>query len=246
MSGVMVVNADDWGGFREGTDAIAAAFRAGAITSSTAMVHMADSRRAGELARELGLPLGLHLNLTQGFDGPDVPAATRARHDRLRVRYWPTTRGRRWRYDPRPSTARLVRDVFDEQLDAFRATYGTEPTHVDSHHHAHAIPDVFLRLPRGLRVRRTGARHAALLARRFRTTDAFHEVRRLVPDLGGSGIGAVVAAAGNGTSVEVMVHPSFPHELPVLLGDAWLGALAAAPLGTFLEIGHPLSGRMSA
>lgn len=77
--GLLVVNADDWGGFREGTDAIEDCFAIGAISSTTAMVHMADSRRAAELALERARPTGLHLNLTQPYDAPTVPAPVRER-----------------------------------------------------------------------------------------------------------------------------------------------------------------------
>jgi predicted glycoside hydrolase/deacetylase ChbG (UPF0249 family) len=57
------VNADDWGGYPEMTDATLRCFQAGAISSTTAMVYMRDSERAAELARASGIPTGLHLNL---------------------------------------------------------------------------------------------------------------------------------------------------------------------------------------
>ena len=43
--------------------------RQGRLTSASAMVFMADSVRAAEVARELDLDLGLHLNLSQPFTG---------------------------------------------------------------------------------------------------------------------------------------------------------------------------------
>jgi hypothetical protein len=51
VSGLLIVNADDWGGSEATTDAILATFEAGRITSTSGMVHMPDSDRAAEIAR---------------------------------------------------------------------------------------------------------------------------------------------------------------------------------------------------
>lgn len=233
--GLLIVNADDWGGFEDGTNAILRAFQAGAITSTTAMVYMADSERAAALAGEHGLPTGLHLNLTQPFDGEPVADAVRERQRRLCARLWPLTVARRWLFDPRPSTNRLIRDVVADQLEAFQSLYGRSPTHVDSHQHAHSAPDVFLRLPKNLPLRRPGSVRAHLVARRFRTTDSFHSIVRIHPLLGGEGLEGVVRAATHST-VEIMVHPSFPRELPVLLSDEWRDCIGTAPLGSFADL----------
>ena len=74
-AGLLIVNADDWGGDSSATDAILAAFESGGITSTTGFVHMPDSRRAAEIALGHGIPVGLHLNLT-------------ARHARSRPGPW--------------------------------------------------------------------------------------------------------------------------------------------------------------
>ena len=154
--GLLIVNADDWGGFRDGTDAIEACFQAGAISSSTAMVHMADSRRAAEMALERKRPIGLHLNLTQPFDAPDVPTSVHERQGRL-CRHFTRLGIRRWVLSPDPRVHSLIADAIRDQLQQFADLYGSEPTHVDSHHHVHVCPDVFLSraLPRGLCVRQT-------------------------------------------------------------------------------------------
>lgn len=248
--GLLIVNADDWGGFRAGTDAIEACFAMGAISSTTAMVHMSDSRRAAELARERGRPIGLHLNLTQPFDAGDVPAAARERQRRLCEHFAPLAR-RRWLPSSRPSLRGLVADGIRDQLEQFRALYGAEPTHLDSHHHVHVCPDVFLSdaLASGMRVRQTVSplpgegglallprrlKHA-LLARRFQTTERFWGSREMSDDGSGVSIADAVRCA-RGRSVEVMVHPSFEQEMPVLSSAAWLEAIAAAPLGSYAEL----------
>jgi predicted glycoside hydrolase/deacetylase ChbG (UPF0249 family) len=247
----LIVNADDWGGFREGTDAIEACFEAGAISSSTAMVHMADSRRAAEMALERKRPIGLHLNLTQPFDGLDAPAGARERQGRL-CGHFARLGARRWVLSPDPRIHGLVADGIRDQLEQFIDLYGHEPTHVDSHHHVHVCPDVFLSraLPRGLRVRQTlspppGSGHSpktlvretkhGILARRFATTERMWVAHELSPADGAVPI-ATAAAIANARSVEIMAHPSFEGELRVLLSEEWLQALAGAPLGPYSKL----------
>jgi len=244
--GLLIVNADDWGGAAAITDAIERCFAAGAITSATTMVHMADSDRAAELAVARGRPIGLHLNLDQAFDGPGVPPAVRARHDRVRAHFADLPR-RRWTWEPRVHG--LVRAAVADQLEAFRALYAREPTHVDSHHHAHVCPDAFLALPRGVKARTTltprpgssaarvlayRAKHAALRAR-LRTTASFHALSQLHPDLGGGGLEDVVAEAAR-RPVEVMCHPGSEDQLAVLLTPGWRAAVDGAPLGSYAAL----------
>ncbi len=247
--GLLIVNADDWGGFPGATDAIETCFAAGAISSATAMVHMTDSRRAAEVARERERPLGLHLNLTQAFDSTDVPPHVRERQRRA-CAHFADLKHRRWRLSPDVRVHRLMADCIRDQLDEFWERYGREPTHLDSHHHVHVCFDVFLSraMPPGRRVRQTlspapspGRREPSdlarrvkheLLARRFVTTARFWHARELHGG-GGAVPLADAAAYARGQPVEVVVHPSFDAELAVLRSDAWLEVLARAPLGPY-------------
>lgn len=244
-AGVLIVNADDWGGFREGTDAIEACFAAGAISSTTAMVHMADSQRAAGIALERERPLGLHLNLTQPFDAPDIPEPVRERQRRACAHFANLGR-RRWTLSPNPRVRRLIADAVSDQLEAFGSLYGArEPTHLDSHEHVHVCPDVFLSpaLGRGRRVRQTlspvpgesghpavrlaqGAKHA-VLAWRFVTTERFWRAAELAPGGGAVPIAHAVAEAAS-VPVEVMVHPSFPDEFDTLRSADWVAAVEVA------------------
>ena len=65
---MLIVNADDWGGWKSATDAALACYKAGRINSVSAMVFMEDSERAAELAQADGLDVGLHLNFTTPFE----------------------------------------------------------------------------------------------------------------------------------------------------------------------------------
>jgi predicted glycoside hydrolase/deacetylase ChbG (UPF0249 family) len=249
--GLLIVNADDWGGFRSGTDAIETCFAVGAISSSTAMVHMTDSRRAAEIALERGRPIGLHLNLTQPFDAPDVPRAARDRQRRL-CAHFKSLRLRRWAPSADPRVRALVADGIRDQRERFAELYGGEPTHIDSHHHVHVCPDVFLSraLERDGRVRQTisplpaarpGPRTLArrtkhrLLARRFTTTSHFWMAGEASPADGAIPIAKAVEVACR-EPVEIMVHPSFDGELEVLQSEAWLEVLAKAPLGSYAAL----------
>jgi len=254
--GLLVVNADDWGGFREGTDAIESCFAIGAISSTTAMVHMADSQRAAELARERVRPTGLHLNLTQPYDAPAVPAPVRERQLRLCTHFRALSR-RRWTLSPDPRTHRLLADSIRDQLEEFRVRYEREPTHIDSHHHVHVCPDVFLSraLERGTRVRQAlsfapGARSLGarglvkglaraakqrLLARRFLTTERFWCAGELSAGDGAVPIAQAAAYAATHT-IEIMVHPSFESDITVLRSGPWLRALHESPLGSYAAL----------
>ena len=250
--GLLVVNADDWGGFREGTDAIETCFAIGAISSTTAMVHMADSRRAAELARERERPTGLHLNLTQPYDAAAVPEPVRERQLRLCAHFSALHR-RRWTLSFDPRVHRLVADGIRDQFEEFHERYGGRPTHLDSHHHVHVCPDVFLSraLAPGTRVRqalsfapgvrRRGvkglARRAkqALLARRFLTTDRFWCAGELSDGDGAVPIADAAACAAS-SAIEIMVHPSFASDLAVLCSEAWLRALRDAPLASYAAL----------
>lgn len=248
VHGLLIVNADDWGGFREGTDAIETCFAEGAVSSSTAMVHMTDSRRAAGIALDRGRPIGLHLNLTQPFDAPDVSAAVRKRQHDL-CRHFARLSPRRWIPSPSPRVHALIADAIRDQLEQFMELYEGKPTHIDSHHHVHVCPDVFLSgaLESGLRVRQTisplpsarrgpstlarSAKHM-LLARRFTTTSHFWAARELSPADGAIPI-AIAAVLARAQPVEIMVHPSFEDELRVLRSAAWLQVLSDVPLGPY-------------
>ena len=66
---MLIINADDFGRSVAETDAALRCYIAGRITSVSAMVFMADSERAAELAKENELDVGLHLNFTERFTG---------------------------------------------------------------------------------------------------------------------------------------------------------------------------------
>src|SRR5678816_4590684 len=74
QTGALIINADDWGRDRDTTDRILECATRRAISAASGMVLMDDSERAAHLAREKGIDIGLHLNLTEEFSGQNVSA----------------------------------------------------------------------------------------------------------------------------------------------------------------------------
>ena len=70
---MLLINADDFGRTRETSDRIVNCYRQGCIHAASAMTFMKDSERAADLARQNGLPVGLHLNLTLDFTEGQFP-----------------------------------------------------------------------------------------------------------------------------------------------------------------------------
>lgn len=246
MSGLLIVNADDWGASIETTERIADCVTAGGVTSATAMVYMADSERAAARARELALPTGLHLNLTQPFDGADVPGPVRDAQRAIAVRFgW---HRRRDRLVPDVRLRAQVRRCVEDQLDVFRSLYGREPTHLDGHNHAHLNPVVLSALPRSLhirtavhepRVRSLGdaARHMRHRTIRacFGSTDFVFPITKLHPELGGSGLEQLRELARE-RSVELITHPGYEAEHLLLRSSDWLARIDGLRLGSFDDL----------
>lgn len=234
---MLIVNADDVGASPTTTDAAITAFAAGVISSCSAMVWLRDSSRAAGLARDRGLPVGLHLNLTLPFDGPDVPAAVRDRQLWLTECFGSGS----WREDIANSPPHsLLRSAVSDQLEQFASIYG-EPTHLDGHHHVHVHQAVLDVLPRGMVIRpilREPGRADARPSRRerrlqkwFRTPDLTLAFEHLHPALGGVGFDLLERARTD--NLEVMTHPQQPAQLEALMSAEWRAALAQVPVGSF-------------
>jgi len=249
MAGLLIVNADDWGIDAATTDAIAACFAAGRVTSATAMVFMADSERAAELAQQIGLPLGLHLNLSEPYTGQTAPDAVRRRQAELTRRFG--DRARRWRrWLPDPTIRTAVERCVKEQLAAFELLYGHRPTHVDGHKHVQVSPSVARTAAlRDLPLRRafsdpTGARSPIATARRARhrwalardgATAHLLPISSMRDDLLAGREPALLAPAHD-EPLEVMAHPGLAHERALLMSDTWADALRRFRLGTYEDL----------
>jgi predicted glycoside hydrolase/deacetylase ChbG (UPF0249 family) len=247
---ILIVNADDYGWNRPSSDAILETHRVGRLTSATVLMFMEDSERAAALALEQGLPVGLHVNLTDPFNAADVPTAIRDRHMRA-IRHFgaPATvwRSRRWIYDPR--AAALTSAAVNDQLERFRQLFGREPTHFDGHNHVHLCPNVALALPEGAKVRTAlgiappGGRMARLLALRQRLTLRDRLTTRYFLNITGiqegfvEGGPASLLGLARESSVEVMVHPGFGHEYTLLMASGWGEWTEGLRHGSYADLG---------
>jgi len=152
-TGLLIVNADDWGRDSNTTKKIFECRRSGTISSVSAMVFMADSEEAAALAREAGIDAGLHLNFTLAFSSSTCPAKLQERQRALSAYL---SRHSLAQVVFHPGLARSFEYVVNAQLDEYTRLYGAAPRRIDGHHHMHLCANVqFSRLlPAGTLVRR--------------------------------------------------------------------------------------------
>jgi hypothetical protein len=194
--GSLIINADDWGKDRQNTDRIHECVLHRTVSSVSAMVFMEDSERAASIARENGMDVGLHLNLTAPFTGSGVPAQLNEDHSRI-VRY---LRGN-WLAQAiyHPGLANSFEYVVAKQVEEFRRIYGAAPERIDGHHHMHLCANVVLGrlLPAWTITRRNFSYKRGegsllkrwyrgaidrILAKRHRLTDFFYALQPLRPE----------------------------------------------------------------
>lgn len=114
----LIVNADDFGQCRGINRGVIRAFERGLVTSASLMVRWPAAAEAADYARaHPRLSLGLHLDLGEWIYQDD---SWRPRYEVVET-------------DDREA----VGAELDRQLTAFRRLTGRNPTHLDSHQHAH-------------------------------------------------------------------------------------------------------------
>ena len=125
----------------------------GRVTSVSAMVFMADSERAAELAKENNLEVGLHLDFTERFISPGITTTLGNYHNKI-VRFLPRNRYSQVLYNPLLRREFLIR--IEPQADEFAGVFGKAPSHVDGHHHMHLCGNVLVSnmIPAGTKMRR--------------------------------------------------------------------------------------------
>ena len=243
---MIIINADDWGRSTTETDAALACYRAGRITSVTAMVFMQDSERAAALAEENGVNTGLHLNLFERFTGKVTSGALSRSQERI-VRF--TTAGKYTQLLYNPFLRQQFREVYQAQMDEFVRLYGRAPSHVDGHRHRHLCANMILDrvIPQGLKVRRNfsfwpGEKSWVQrsyrtmvdrwLARRYRLTDFFFSLGQCLR----AGRLARVADLAGKASVELMTHPIAAEEFKFLMSKPYEEMLRGQQTGSYFAL----------
>ncbi|MEJ8322707.1 chitin disaccharide deacetylase [Kosakonia sacchari] len=209
MECLLIVNADDFGLSKGQNYGIIDSFRHGVVTSTTALVNGdAVEHAAGLSRREPLLGVGMHFALTLGK--PLTPMPGLARNGQLG----------KWIWQMAQEDALPLEEIAGEleaQYQRFIALFGREPTHLDSHHHVHMIPQILpivaeFAAERGVALR---IDHAALppdfaLPATLRTTQGFSSA------FYGEAISEAlflqaldVSNAQGESSLEIMCHPAF-------------------------------------
>ncbi|MGH9379546.1 MAG: carbohydrate deacetylase [Thermoanaerobaculia bacterium] len=171
---ILIVNADDLGRTEGINEGIFASHERGLVTSATLMVACpAAEAGVARLARFPRLGVGLHVQLTGGR--PLAPP------DRIPSLVDSDGRLPRWPEGLRDARGEEILAELHLQLARFRALTGRDPTHLDSHHHSHRLPQVLAEVMEiarreGLPVRNAGPEVAESLRRAgLRTPDVFVE-----------------------------------------------------------------------
>ncbi len=237
---MLIVNADDWGMNAAATDAALECYRAGRITSASAMVFMEDSERGAKLGLDGGIDMGLHLNFTAPFSGR-VPDALLVEHQARLRRFLGLSRYALVLYNP--FLAESFRYVYRKQHDEFCRLYGKPPSHIDGHQHMHLATNMLVGriIPEGMTVRRSFTffpgekgwlnrayrrRVDRCLSRRYRLADYFFSLSQHLPLTRAS---RPVALAGSAV-VELMVHADRPGEFDFLMSDGYPEAVRELPV----------------
>jgi chitin disaccharide deacetylase len=241
-TGILIINADDWGLKHEATNRTLECLRHKAVSSVSAMVFMGDSERGAQLALGCAVDAGLHLNLTTPFSAAGVPDALMRHHERV-AGY--LTRHRLAQVLFHPGLHRSFQYVVSAQLDEFRRLYQRDPNRIDGHHHMHLCANVLLPglLPEGTIARRNfsfrpGQKSLfnrlyrqgtdSILASRHRVTDFFFSLPPFEPP---TRLEQIFSLARRFV-VEVETHPVNSDEYRFLAGGelfARTGDLPIAP-----------------
>jgi predicted glycoside hydrolase/deacetylase ChbG (UPF0249 family) len=241
--GMLIINADDFGRDGAATDCTIACHGQKSITSASAMVFMADSRRAADLAASAGLETGLHLNFTLPLDGPDIAPRIKEHHERAN-RYLCRGKWAQLLYDPFLHNS--LEYSFKAQYEEYWRLFGKEPAQIDGHSHMHLCMNMIIGMiiPPGKKIRRSftfrrGEKNFInrfyrrqidkWVARHYVCTDSFFSIEP-VSDQGR--LRKIVQLAYT-SDVELMVHPADPDQYGYLMSCEFMKLTRDIPKGNY-------------
>jgi len=240
---MLIINADDWGRSVGETDAALRCYEDGRITSVSAMVFMDDSQRAADLAKENGIDVGLHLNLTESFTASSCPPLLQRSHERI-ARFLRSAKYSQLLYNP--FLRKEISCSYDAQAAEFERLYGKRPSHIDGHHHMHLCGNMLWSsaIPAGTKMRRNfsfwpgekswlNRAYRALidhrLARKYRLPDYFFCLSQSIQE---NKLGRVEVLARS-SNVELMTHPIVPMESEFLMGHEFRAMMQRLEIGCY-------------
>jgi predicted glycoside hydrolase/deacetylase ChbG (UPF0249 family) len=264
----LVITADDLGLDEARDRGIFEAFAAGGIGQASLLVRGPSARSAAQRARSSGLPLGLHLDLTEleaAAEKTQIGSLLDAAGQKLGKH---GLRAAVARGDVQPEH---VERETAAQLDAFEDLCGVPPLHVDGHQHVHVVPGLSESIARvlgrrGVKTTRipeqpdpcdadptpatfhaevtqqARAARAIYAAHGVRSSDRFSGLQLMGYAMSERALRSVVRACGD-ESLELMSHPGYASQV----GDAFnrslereheLRVLCARPLQFEIEAGE--------
>jgi Uncharacterized protein conserved in bacteria len=135
MERLLIVNADDFGLSKGQNYGIIDACKNGLVTSTTALVNGAAIEHAAQLSRcTPELAVGMHFVLTLGEPLSAMPELTR------------DGKLGKWIWQMAENDTLPLEEIAYElacQYDRFVTIFDAPPTHIDSHHHVHMIPQIY-------------------------------------------------------------------------------------------------------
>ncbi|QCT88982.1 chitin disaccharide deacetylase [Escherichia sp. E4742] len=135
MQRLLIVNADDFGLSPAINYGIIDAHRCGVVTSTTAMMTADAIEHAVKVSADLpSLAVGLHFVLSYG--NPLTVMSSLQRDGKLGKWIWDVARDGLL-------AQQEVENELEAQYQRFVALFCRKPTHIDSHHHVHFIPQVW-------------------------------------------------------------------------------------------------------
>lgn len=241
-SGLLILNADDWGRDRDTTDRTFECVRLGSVSSVSAMVFMKDSERAATTALEHSIDAGVHLNFTTPFSATTC-ASRLIEHQQRLSRHLRMHRFAQVVFQPGLTSS--FEYVVRAQIEEFSRLYCTDPDYIDGHHHMHLCANVLLKnlLPAETLVRRNFSFQAGekslinrlyrgfvdrLLRRRHDLVDFVFALPPIEPS---DRLEKIFSLARH-FAVEVEVHSAVPEEYRFLTGPEFLrrtGDVTIAP-----------------
>ncbi|CAH1802083.1 unnamed protein product [Owenia fusiformis] len=134
----LIINADDFGYCTDRNRGILEAFKDGAITSATVLINARDTSEAITIATQHNIPIGLHLNLTEGYP---VSVTSRSLTDPSSGAFLGKS-GIREALLENKINFDEVKDEIEEQIKLFVDLKGELPTHMDGHQHVQVLPGI--------------------------------------------------------------------------------------------------------
>jgi predicted glycoside hydrolase/deacetylase ChbG (UPF0249 family) len=139
MKNKILINADDFGYSAPRNRGIIQCFEKGLITSATLLVNGYEAYQAVQLAKQTGLPIGLHFNITEGTPiSRPTTISTLVKKESFLTKpvFWEIACSK-----PQQFNQLHVERELEAQISKFKEFTGYLPEFVDSHNHAHVATE---------------------------------------------------------------------------------------------------------